>query len=100
MNLINAALARLGPPGILGLGALLFCAPFYVSGLLPLQREVTAQREVAERLRVRGPFRPVAPDGREGELQRFHNLFPRIEELPGELLKLFALGSLLHNSWL
>lgn len=92
MNLINAALARLGPAGILGLGILLFCVPFYFSGLLPLKREIAAQRDVAERLRARGPFRPVAADGREGELRRFRNLFPRVEELPGELEKLFALA--------
>lgn len=92
MNRINAVLRRLGMAGILGLGVQLFCVPFYVSGLRPLQREIAAQRDVAERLRARGPFRPVAAEGRDGELRRFHNLFPRVDQLPGELEKLFALA--------
>ncbi len=92
MNRINKALGRLGVAGILGLGLLLFCIPFYVSGLRPLEREVSAQRDLAERLRSRGPFRPVAAEDRASELRRFYELFPHLDQLPQELGKLYELA--------
>lgn len=92
MSRINAALARLGPAGILGLGLLLACLPYYFTGLRPLERELRAQREAAERMRARGPFRPVAADDRAGELRRFHELFPPLERVPAELERLYALA--------
>jgi hypothetical protein len=92
LNRINSLLTRLGPAGVLGLGVLVFCVPFYFSGLRPLEQEVAAQRGAVERLRARGPFRPVAVEDRATELRRFHELFPHVEQLPGELERLFGLA--------
>ena len=81
----------LGAPGVIGIGVLLFCAFFYLSGVRPLERELEAQRVVAERLKSRAPVRLVARDRGE-ELQRFYALFPAIDQLPRELDRVYALA--------
>ena len=85
MNRVHFLLRRLGPAGVLGLGILFFCIPFYFSTLRPAERELAARREAAERLRARGPFRPVSTDHRTDELRRFYALFPPLERLTDEL---------------
>lgn len=92
MNPVNAALARIGVAGVLGLGLLVACLPYYFSGVRPLERELQARREAADRLRDRGPFRPVAAEDRTGELRRFRELFPPLDRMPDELERLYALA--------
>jgi len=85
-------LHALGPAGVLGVGVLIFCVPFYFSAVSPAERELQAQRSVAERLRSRTPFQPVASEGRAEELRRFYGLFPPVERLPDELERVYALA--------
>ena len=92
MRRLNALLARLGLPGVLGVGVLLAAAGFYFSAVAPVEREIDAQRLAAERLRARTPYQPVSAGGREEELQRFYALFPPIERLSAELEDLYGLA--------
>jgi hypothetical protein len=85
---LNAWLRALGATGVLGLGVLLFCVPFYFSALRPLEGELQAQRLAAERLKARSPLQPVAAGNRADELRRFYNLFPGFDALPDELERL------------
>jgi len=89
---INEVLGRLGALGVLGIGVLLFCLPFYFSALAPAERELSAQREAAERLRGRGPFRAVSVDNRADELLRFYALLPPLAQLPQELGRVYTLA--------
>ena len=82
----------LGPTGVLGIGVLIFCVPFYFSAVSPAERELQAQRSVAERLRSRTPFQPVASEGRAEELRRFYGVFPPVERLPDELERVYSLA--------
>ncbi len=92
MSGVNAVLARIGTLGVLGIGVLLFCLPFYFSALRPAERELAAQQDAAERLRSRGPFRAVTVDDRADELLRFYSLLPPLAQLPAELARLYALA--------
>jgi len=85
-------LHALGPAGVLGIGVLIFCVPFYLSAVRPVERELQAQRSAAERLRTRAPFQPVSGGGRAEELRRFYGLFPPVEKLPDELERLYGLA--------
>jgi hypothetical protein len=89
---LNHLLRRLGAAGILGLGLLLACAGFYVSGLEPAQKQLAAQRALLERLHARAPLQTVAASGRADELRRFYGLFPSTAELAAELERLYRLG--------
>ena len=92
MSRLNEILSRLGALGVLGLGVLLFCLPFYFSALRPAERELDAQGQAAQRLRARGPFHGVAIDDRAAELLRFYTLLPPLEQLPEELGRVYALA--------
>lgn len=91
MKQLNAWLGRLGTAGVVGLGVLLACAAFYLSAVVPAERELAAQRLAAERLRTRTPHQPAA-DGRADELRRFYNLFPASEKLADQLEQLYGLA--------
>jgi hypothetical protein len=92
MSRVHAMLGRLGALGVIGLGVLAFCVPFYLSALLPAERELAAQREAAERLRARTPFRAVSADDRADELRRFYGLLPPVGRLDEELGRIYALA--------
>ena len=92
MSRLQAMLGKLGALGVIGLGVLAFCVPFYFTALRPAERELGAQRDAAERLRSRGPFRPVAADDRAEELRRFYGLLPPVERLTEELERVYALA--------
>jgi hypothetical protein len=77
---------------VIGLGVLFFCVPFYFSALLPVERELAAQRESAERLRTRAPFRPVSAEDRADDLRRFYGLLPPVERLNEELERIYTLA--------
>ena len=85
-------LHTLGSAGVLGIGVLIFCVPFYLSEVRPAEHELQAQQSVAERLRARAPFQSVSSDGRAEELRRFYGLFPPLEKLPDELERLYGLA--------
>jgi hypothetical protein len=89
---LSTWLRRLGVAGVLGIGVLLACAGFWVSALKPVQEELVAQRAALERLRARSPYPPVSTGGRAEELRRFHNLFPSVEQLTGEVERLHGLA--------
>lgn len=92
MKRLQQALQSLGLAGLLGIGILFFCLPFYFSALRPLERQVQSERERAERLRPRVALQQVVSDGREGELSRFYALFPSLAQLPRELDRLYRLA--------
>lgn len=92
MNRVDSWLRGLGAAGVLGLGVLFFCLPFYFSALRPAERELAARRDAVERLRSRGPFLPVAADPRAEELRRFYGLFPPLQQLTDELEQVFSLA--------
>ena len=92
MNRLNEILGLLGTFGVLGIGVLFFCLPFYFSALRPAEHAVAAQQDTAERLRSRGPFRAVAIDDRADDLLRFYALLPPLEQLPAALGQVYALA--------
>ena len=61
MKRVHEGLHALGSAGVIGIGVLIFCIPFYFSSVRPAERELQAQRSVAERLNARTPFQPVSP---------------------------------------
>lgn len=89
---MHALLRKIGTAGVLGLGVLFFCIPFYFSALLPAERELAGQQEAIERLRSRGPFRPVSSDSRSEELRRFYGLFPPSGQLTDQLETVYTLA--------
>ena len=92
MNRLRQAVEAIGPAGAIGVGILAFCAVFYFSAYVPLQRELTAQRSAAEKLKVRSPVQIVSGGGRAQELRRFYSLFPAVSHLPDELERVYALA--------
>jgi len=85
-------LGKLGAAGVLGLGVLLFCLPFYFSALRPAERELDAKRAASERSRLPGPARPIGLDSRAEQLEHFYALFPPVERLGNELERLYGLA--------
>lgn len=92
MSSVRRLLDALGVTGVLGLGVLVFCVPFYLTAVAPVQRELEAQRAAAERLKSRSPYRPVPMDDRADELRRFQGLFPPVENLADEVEHLYSLA--------
>lgn len=92
MKRLSETLRALGATGVVGLGVLFFCIPFYFSTLRPAELELAAHAESALKLRARGPYQPIATDRRTEELRRFHGLFPSIGTLTDELDRVYALA--------
>jgi hypothetical protein len=92
MRRVQDWLHALGATGVIGIGVLMFCIPFYFSAVRPAERELHAQRSIAERLSARAPFQPVSSEGRADELQRFYGLFPPLEKLPDQLELIYGLA--------
>jgi hypothetical protein len=92
VRLLRAYLGKLGAAGVLGLGVLLFCLPFYFSALRPAERERDAKRAAAERSHLPGPVLQIGLDTRAEQLERFYALFPPVERLGGELERLYGLA--------
>lgn len=92
---VERLLRALGAAGVLGIGLLLGCAGFWISGLEPLEQELAARRLASQRLHARAPVQPVSADGRAEELRRFHTLFPPATAMTDELERLhrMALGA-------
>ncbi len=92
MSRVHALLRRLGAAGVLGIGVLFFCVPFYFSAVRPVEAEARIARAAAERLRTRSAYTPVAGDARAEELRRFYALFPRLDQLPAQLERIYGLA--------
>jgi hypothetical protein len=93
MNRLRSLLGRLGAPGVLGLGALIFCIPFYFSALQPVERELRLKRFQPDPLHARpAAVQPVSADSRALRLEHFYTLFPPVEHLGGELDRLYGLA--------
>ena len=81
----------LGPAGVISLGVLLFCVFFHLNAVRPLERELVAQHEAAERLQSRAPLQLAAPS-RADDMRRFYQLVPPIEQLPHELERVYRIA--------
>lgn len=92
MRQLHELLERLGTSGVLGLGVLLFCLPFYLTAVEPADQALEAQRATAERLKTRSPNQIIATGSDAYELQRFQALFPSAERLTDELESLYTLA--------
>jgi Tfp pilus assembly protein PilO len=89
---LEQILQRLGAAGVLGLGVLVFCVLFYISGVLPVERELTSQQMTAERVKARAPVQLASAGDQGEELRRFYASFPAVDELPAELERVYALA--------
>ena len=79
----------LGAPGVIGIGVLVFCLPFYLASVAPAEREV-AKRSAAAAKTTRLAGQPVsAPDG-AADLERFYRRFPTLDALQSELEAIYA----------
>ncbi len=89
MRRLRRLLEELGAPGVIGIGVLAFCLPFYLASVVPAEREV-AKRSAAAAKTTRLAAQPVsAPDG-AADLERFYRRFPTLDALQSELESLFA----------
>ncbi|HEX6690386.1 MAG TPA: hypothetical protein VF110_04490 [Burkholderiales bacterium] len=84
MKRLQQLVEALGAAGVIGLGVLLFCLPFYFSALAPLEKDAARRALTAERQRARLPAQPVTVDG-AAELARFHGMFPPVQRLGAEV---------------
>jgi len=91
MNTLRASMRRLGPPGVVGVGVLFACLPFYFSSLRPAEGELQALRVAAEQAHVRSNIQTVSAPG-TADLGRFYQAFPAMDRLPDELERLYALA--------
>jgi len=86
---LRRILEALGAPGVIGIGVLVFCLPFYLASVAPAEREV-ARRIAAAAKTTRLAGQPVsAPDG-AADLERFYRRFPTLDALQSELESIYA----------
>jgi hypothetical protein len=86
---LRRILEALGAPGVIGIGVLVFCLPFYLASVAPAEREV-AKRSAAAAKATRLAGQPVsAPDG-AADLERFYRRFPTLDALQSELEAIYA----------
>jgi len=86
---LRRILEALGAPGVIGIGVLVFCLPFYLASVAPAEREV-AKRSAAAAKTTRLAGQPVsAPDG-AADLERFYRRFPTLDALQSELEAIYA----------
>jgi hypothetical protein len=95
MKTVQASLRRLGVPGVVGLGVMFACLPFYLSSVRPAERELHARRIAVEQARVRSSIQTVSAP-RTADLGRFYQAFPAMDRLPDELERLYALARTAH----
>jgi hypothetical protein len=88
---IQASLRTLGAAGVVGIGVLFACLPFYLSSVRPAEHELDARRLALEQSRSRSPLQTVSAP-RTDDLQRFYLAFPAMDRLPDELERLYGLA--------
>jgi hypothetical protein len=88
---IRIRLRALGAAGVVGIGVLFACVPFYLSSIRPAERELQARRLALEQSRARSPLQTVAAP-RGDDLRRFYQAFPAMDRLPDELERLYGLA--------
>jgi hypothetical protein len=89
---LNAFVRALGPLGVVGIGVLLACGGFYLSGFLPVIEAVHEQRLAIERMRAPAAYRPVSSSGPADDLARFYGFFPPAGELTRHVDRLHRLA--------
>ncbi len=92
MRRVEILLAELGPWGIAAIGVLLFCAAFEVGALRPAEQELATLRLAAQRRGALDAARAQPAAAQQQGYQRFYALFPPLEQLPGELERLYGLA--------
>lgn len=90
MRRVRLWLDSIGAAGVLGLGVLISCAFFYVSAILPAERELKPQRVAAERAKDRSSNRPASADPGADRVLQFQALFPPVNMLSDELERLYS----------
>jgi hypothetical protein len=88
---IKAHLRGLGATGVVGMGVLFACLPFYLSSVRPAERELAARHIALEQSRSRSAVQTVSAP-RSDDLQRFYLAFPAMDRLPDELERLYGLA--------
>jgi len=91
MRKIRSSLRALGAAGVLGVGVLFACLPFYLTSVRPAERELQVRRFAAVQVRSRSPIQTVAAP-RADDLRRFYSAFPAMDRLPDELERLYGLA--------
>jgi len=86
----SRVLRRLGVPGIVGAGVLLFCASAYFSAQRPLESRVAAAREALNQLEARRAREPRL--AAQGGLQAFYGYFATGEGTEAWLARIDALA--------
>jgi hypothetical protein len=80
---LEAALAALGPPGVIAIGIFLSAAAFYFLGVLPAERAAAEKQRLAAHKPVR--LVPVQRVSENPQIERFYALFPPAERLTDQL---------------
>jgi len=85
-------LRALGVPGIIGIGVLVACIPFYFSAVVPAEREIRLLRQQALLAQPRVPPQAEMEDRRRSELLDFYARFPLQQQLPDQLERVYTLA--------
>lgn len=83
---LNRQLALLGTPGVAGIGLLLFCLAFYVSGIRPLELNIAQQRQM---LVEQAPARTEP----KADWRKLRANLPTIAEADQQIEKIYALAA-------
>jgi len=86
---LRRILEALGAPGVIGIGVLVFCLPFYLASVAPAEREV-AKRSAAAAKTTRLAGQPVSAPDDAADLERFYRRFPTLDALQSELEAIYA----------
>jgi hypothetical protein len=79
---LEAALAALGPAGVIAIGLFIGAAAFYFLAVLPAERSLESRRQLAARQSMRVPLQKVSENPQS---ERFYALFPPLDKLTDHL---------------
>jgi hypothetical protein len=86
---LRRILEALGAPGVIGIGVLVFCLPFYLASVAPAEREV-AKRSAAAAKTTSLAGQPVSAPYGAADLERCYRRFPTLDALQSELEAIYA----------